>query len=658
MEYPERSKATAQPATTEGELRVFRQFTDERLDWIFSWVLSGVWLVEIVLAKANSGGVLHSSGIDQRFHTLLFLSALLVCVPIAFVIIRPGLAFNQVLIGAAWAALSLTSESAFLDAGSPGWMARVWLGFLPVALLSFYAHPRGLLTAGSVFLVTDVARAAGLTMPLPPFQAVFWLGHAGWLTAAGCGLMFLGRVRNQSVRELVERQIRRDVPIEDGLTGLPLRPAAVGFLANCLRPAAGQARSSGRSMPEQQPIQTGTITAVIAVDIDQLKHINLTLGTAAGDAVIQQAARRFAGCIRATDCIGRAGKDEFLIVIPNLADIVQAESMTRRLLEATQTPFRHEGAAVFATASFGLAYAPTHGTDAQALIRSAEQALQAAQQDGRAGFRVFGPTLATPRPSRAGIESDLHQALARGELLLHYQPQVNASGRVVCVEALLRWLHPIHGLIPPVEFIPIAEASGLILPIGEWVLGEACRQGAQWVRAGLPPIRMAVNVSPVQFSRPQFIKQVALALAASGFDACLLELEITETLLMIDPQAACDRIARLQSLGVHISIDDFGMGYSSLAYLQQLPVNALKIDRTFVAALNSSASALPLLAAIIMLAHSLNLEVVVEGVETEAQRETVWSLGADKAQGYFFCRPKPAAEVAHMLRYPGQMAAA
>jgi diguanylate cyclase (GGDEF)-like protein len=444
---------------------------------------------------------------------------------------------------------------------------------------------------------------------------------------------------------LLELQERRTSPTEDRLTGLPLRAAGIDFLRRSLgpwNPAAGASEQ---------------FVGAIAIDIDRLKQINDTLGATAGDAVLRQTARRFAACLRPSDLLVRAGKDEFLVFLPNLSEAVQAESIAHRLLECMQIPFIHRGGTVFATASFGLALSPPHGNDPESLVHSAEHAVKEAKRCGRGNYRTFEPAFAPARSYRQGLEIDLHQALEHQEFLLHYQPQVDESGRVVCVEALLRWLHPRHGFVPPDEFIPLAEASGLILPIGEWVLGEACRQGTEWIAAGIPPMRIAVNVSTVQFARPQFLDKVARALAGPGFDARFLELEITESSLMLDHEAAREKIARLQSLGVTISIDDFGMGYSSLAYLQRLPVNALKVDRNFVSSLDTSASALPLLAAIIMLAHSLNLEVVVEGVETDSQRDAIWSLGADKAQGYLFARPQAPAEVVRLFRSAGQRVA-
>ncbi|MEO8025878.1 MAG: EAL domain-containing protein [Bryobacteraceae bacterium] len=614
-------------------MQIFGEFVGERIDWFFAGLLGFGWAVAIPAAWYFSG-----FGFQDRFQTVFFLSALLVWVPIFFVGLRPGAAANQVMIGIAMSLISLLAEWAFAPVG-PGWPGRVWVGVLPIALLAFYPRPHALVASAILLVSADLASAAGILAWRQPIQPLFWFRHSAWLILSTGGLTYLNLSRARWIRELLDRQLNRHPSPEDELTGLPLRERALGFLQNVL--ANCESETIG----------------VIAVDIDRLRHINETLGECAGDAVLTQAASRFASCLHPRDHLARAGQDSFLIILPALSGSTQAEILVRRLLECIQTPFEFNGRLVFATASFGVALAPEHGRNAKALVEAAEQAVEASQRTGRLGYKIFAPELQANDRSLAGLESDLHQALEQGQLELHYQPQVNPAGRLVCVEALLRWRHPVHGLVPPVDFIPLSEASGLILPIGEWVLHEACRQGAEWVRAGLPPTRIAVNVSPVQFARTQFVEQVALALASTGFEPRLLELELTETLLMVDHERACDKITRLQSMGIQISIDDFGMGYSSLAYIQQLPVNALKVDRSFVAALDASPTGLSLLAAIIMLAHSLNLEVVVEGIETDAQRQVVWSLGADKAQGYYFARPQPAAGIERLLRTAGQLAA-
>ncbi len=621
------------------DLGTFCQLVDERLDWIFAAMLGGAWIAEIAVAWSLAGAF------NNRIQTLVYLSALLICVPVTMVIIRPGSQWNQIVIGVVWSSLSLLGGWAAAASGPPGSSLQSWGALVPIAFLAFYPSPRALASAGSVYLIADLARALGWIHAPAALGPEFWLGHAEWGFVMAGGLALLGRSRKQWLLELLERQLRRVSPTADRLTGLPLRAQGVEFLRRCLGPWNSTAGDGGQ------------IVGAIVIDIDRLKQINDTLGATAGDAVLRQTARRLSACLRSTDLLVRAGKDEFLVLLPDLGDAVQAESLAHRLIECLQTPFLHRGGTVFATASFGLALSPPHGNDPESLIHSAEQAVREAKRCGRGNYRVFEPEF-MPAPSyRQGLEIDLHQALERHEFLLHYQPQVDESGRVVCVEALLRWLHPRHGFVPPNEFIPLAEASGLILPIGEWVLAEACRQGAEWIASGTPPMRIAVNVSTVQFARHQFLDKVACAVAVSNFDAHLLELEITESSLMLDHEAARDKIARLQSLGLTISIDDFGMGYSSLAYLQQLPVNALKVDRNFVTGLETSASALPLLAAIIMLAHSLNLDVVVEGVETDGQRAAIWSLGADKAQGYFFARPQAPAEVVKLFRSAGQRVA-
>ncbi|WP_181391975.1 EAL domain-containing protein [Deinococcus irradiatisoli] len=396
----------------------------------------------------------------------------------------------------------------------------------------------------------------------------------------------------------------------------------------------------------------GGSVALLVMDLDGFKRVNDSLGHQAGDALLRQVAHRLRGRLRVGDTFSRMGGDEFTVVLPDLRDPSDAVRVGRELLRALEAAFWVDDRELFVTCSVGVALYPDDGHDAATLQRHADVAMYRAKADGRNALRCFAPEMNETARERLELEGWLRRALELGEFELHYQPQVTRSGTPVAVEALVRWRHPSLGLVPPAKFIPAAEESGLIVAIGEWVLAEACRQAAAWYRLG-QPIRVAVNVSALQFSRPDFFQTVEQALSGAGLDPSLLEVELTESLVMHDPGESARQMEQLRALGVRVAVDDFGTGYSSLSYLHRLPIDVLKIDRSFVAELEAPRGTQALVQAIVALARALDLMVVAEGVETDAQLAFLNELGCDLVQGYLFARPMPTREVSAFLTMHG-----
>ena len=424
----------------------------------------------------------------------------------------------------------------------------------------------------------------------------------------------------------------------DALTGLHNRAAFTARLERALARTPAQNAAS-----------------LLFIDLDGFKLVNDKHGHAVGDALLREVAERLRGRVRRGDLVGRLGGDEFTVLLTNIAKPEQGAEVADKLLDALTAPYRLGEKVLNIGASIGVAHYPLHAVDADALIGCADSAMYRAKYGGKNHCQVFDG--AAPAPAHGRTEARLRDALERGEFRLHYQPQFDLqSGRLEGVEALVRWEHPERGLVPPDEFIPVAERTGLIVPLGAFVLREACRQAKAWEEAGFTPLRVAVNVSALQFAQDDFVASVARCLEESGLEARRLELEITESLLMQDVGGAVTALHRLRALGVQVAIDDFGTGYSSLAYLQKLPIQRLKIDRSFLFSLDNAPLSAPhapseaaILTAITNLAHNLGKRVVAEGVETHAQRRFLKEIGCDTAQGYLFAKPLPAADVARLL---------
>jgi diguanylate cyclase (GGDEF)-like protein/PAS domain S-box-containing protein len=390
--------------------------------------------------------------------------------------------------------------------------------------------------------------------------------------------------------------------------------------------------------------QSGGRVSLVFIDLDGFKQINDTLGHPAGDQLLAEVARRFSATLATSDIIARAGGDEFLLVVSGQPDDANILASIRSILRALASPFSIAKRELFITASIGVAQYPRDGDDAVTLLKHADIALYRSKSNGKNAVTWFRPDLEAAVVDQLNLEQQLHHAIQRGELRLHYQPQISlVTGQLVGMEALIRWEHPLYGLIAPGRFIPLAEESGLIVPVGAWAINAALKQITLWRAEGRPRSPISVNISARQFVQPGFIPQIISSLERYGVDPASLELEITESIMMREADHVSQQLTRLRQLGVRVAIDDFGTGYSSLAYLQKMPIERLKIDQGFVRPIGASGDErdAALIQAIITLAHSLGMDVVAEGVEFASQVDRLRALGCDVAQGYFFARPLP-----------------
>ena len=421
----------------------------------------------------------------------------------------------------------------------------------------------------------------------------------------------------------------------DALTALPNRL----LVEDRFGQAAGFADRSGHKM------------ALLSLDLDKFKSINDSLGHGLGDALLKQIASRLCDQLRDTDTLSRQGGDEFLLLLPSLEDGDATLPVLGKLMECLQAPFHIEGHELSTTASIGVALYPEDGTDFSTLLKHADMAMYQAKEAGGNSYCFFDARMNVEILENLAMRKGLKLAVEHQELVLHYQPQIQlATGAVVGVEALIRWMHPRFGLVPPGRFIPVAEDSGLIVPIGAWVLHEACRQAMAWQAAGLPPLLMAVNLSAVQFKRGDLQRTVVDALQTSGLAPQLLELELTESILIQDTEGVLATVLALKNLGIKLSIDDFGTGYSSLSYLKRLAVDKLKIDQSFVRDLATNPEDAAIVRAIIQMAHGLKLATIAEGVEDAATLKHLHDFRCDEVQGYHYARPMPALECERYLR--------
>jgi len=390
--------------------------------------------------------------------------------------------------------------------------------------------------------------------------------------------------------------------------------------------------------------------ALLFLDLDRFKRVNDSLGHAAGDRLLQIVAGRLAECVRESDTVARLGGDEFTIILDSIGAPEDATRVARKILAALAEPALVAGHELFVTSSIGIALFPRDAEDTQTLLRHADAAMYLAKERGRDNWQAFSPDINVAAAERMALESGLRRALEAGEFILEYQPQAElGAGRVVAVEALVRWSSPKRGIVAPAEFIPVAEETGLIVEIGAWVLETACRQLHEWKTAGLDPVQMAVNVSGRQFLDPRLPEMVARALAHHAVPPGCLELEITESCVMADARESIERLRQLKAMGLHVTIDDFGVAYSSLNHLKRLPIDKLKIDRSFVRDLPEDADDAAIAATIIAMGRSLDLTVVAEGVENEEQLAFLRAQGCDQIQGHYFCPPLPARGCTHFL---------
>jgi diguanylate cyclase (GGDEF)-like protein/PAS domain S-box-containing protein len=394
----------------------------------------------------------------------------------------------------------------------------------------------------------------------------------------------------------------------------------------------------------------GNKISVLFLDLDGFKHINDSLGHPIGDKLLRSVAKRLVACVRGSDTISRQGGDEFIVLLSEVAQPENPEITVRRLLKAVAEPNSIDHHDLHVTCSVGISVYPDDGLDAETLIKNADTAMYQAKENGPQSYRFFKPAMNLRAVARQSIEEGLRRAIERNELALHYQPKVNLmTGKITGVEALLRWSHPIRGPIPPGEFIPVAEDCGLILPIGQWVLREACRQARNWSDAGLSPVTWAVNISAIQFRNDNFLDDVFAILEETGLNAGLLELELTESALMKHIESAESILRTLRAKGIRIAVDDFGTGYSSLSYLRRFPIDALKIDQSFVRQLGMAPGETTIVTAIIAMGRSLKLRVIAEGVETQNQLIFLQTHQCDEGQGYYFSRPVAPQQLVKLL---------
>jgi diguanylate cyclase (GGDEF)-like protein len=433
------------------------------------------------------------------------------------------------------------------------------------------------------------------------------------------------------VRRQTEEKLKI-VATHDSLTALPNRTLLHERLSHAIATAQRHARS----------------LAVLLINLDRFKHVNDTLGHEAGDILLQLVARRFYDCLRETDTLARQGGDEFVVLMDEVLDRERITGVSQRILDAMAEPFVIEGQEIHITASIGISVYPDDG---RTLLRNADIALYRAKGKGGSNYQFYSAQIDNYSRERLALESGLRRALERGELRLHYQPKADLAGGHMCgMEALLRWQHPQMGLVAPNRFIPIAEENGLIRPIGAWVLKTACIQNRAWQRQGMQRFPVAVNLSPRQFAEETLLDDIKSALADSGLEGSDLELEITEGMVMNDPEEAVNTLRRLKDLGIRIAIDDFGTGYSSLAYLKRFPIDSVKLDRSFVEDIPQDVDSMAIAQAIIAMAHSLRLKVVAEGVETEAQVSFLRGEGCDEMQGHYFSAACAASEIPAVMR--------
>ncbi|MFC5300733.1 EAL and GGDEF domain-containing protein [Azospira restricta] len=459
-----------------------------------------------------------------------------------------------------------------------------------------------------------------------------WLTISAYRDSEGKVINYIGISSDISERHAAEARIRQ-LAYYDPLTRLPNR--------TLLQDRVDQVLAQTR--------REGTLAALLFIDLDHFKTINDSLGHFTGDQLLCAVAQRMSECVRKTDTVARLGGDEFVVVCSETS-IEGTAGVARKILKAVSQSFQTDGHQLTVTPSVGISLFPQDGDDFETLLKHADTAMYRAKESGRNAYQFFAREMNEAAFERLMLENSLRVALERRELVLHYQPQVDlASGRIIGAEALIRWQHPQLGMVSPGRFVPIAEASGLIVPIGAWVLKEACRQAAEWRAAGLPPISVAVNISSAQFRQQRFDEAVAGVLQLTGLPAEHLELELTESIVMEDAEATVQALRKLSVMGVQLAIDDFGTGYSSLSYLKRFPIDKLKIDRSFVRDIVTDADDWAIASTVISMGQSLRLQVIAEGVETAEQLDMLRRQGCHAVQGYHFSRPVPAGDFVGLL---------
>ncbi len=463
-----------------------------------------------------------------------------------------------------------------------------------------------------------------------------------WVTLIGLGGIALthwlvGKLVLSRKRQESSEQRMEFLATHHPITGLPNRT----LLLDLLRQSLAYAQRNQLTV------------AILQIDLDHFKVVNDSLGHAVGDQMLKAVTSRLQKCCRAGDTLAHLGGDDFVLLLPDLSDAQRAATIAQKLQSAMKAPFSLPGQELFATISIGITIAPLDAKDADTLLKNADIAVYQAKAQGRNTYQFFAAEMNTRTLARLALETDLRRALERQEFLVYYQPRIDvASNRITGMEALVRWQHPERGLVPPLDFIPLAEETGLILPLGEWVLRTACAQNQAWQQAGLPALRVSVNLSARQLQQADLIERIEQVLAETGLNTHHLELEITESILMEDVQSTLRILTAIRKRGITLAMDDFGTGYSSLSYLKLFPIDYLKIDRSFIRDLPRNQNDAALVRTIIALTENLNLISVAEGVETTEQLAFLRRYGCQEIQGYYFSPPVPAEEFVKLLQ-PG-----
>jgi len=451
---------------------------------------------------------------------------------------------------------------------------------------------------------------------------------------AGAVEFYSAIARDMGERKRFEEELRHQAT-HDSLTGLPNRVLLQDRLETALMTA------------QRQKIGV----AVLFLDLDNFKRINDTLGHSAGDALLRQVGERLRNRLRTTDTVGRRGGDEFMVVFNHPCDVKEVMAVVNKVRGVFAQPFNCEGEELFVTCTLGVALSPEDGRDAETLVKNADIAMYRAKEKGKDQYQFYIPDMNAESRAMLTLETELRRALDRGEFVLHYQPQLDVrSRRTVGFEALIRWQHPRQGLLMPDQFVPLLEESGLIVSVGEWVLRSACAQWRAWRAQGWRGLRVAINVSARQFGSSDIVELVRQVVEEEQVPPACVELEVTETVVMQDVMRAAEILNDLRRIGVRPAIDDFGTGYASLSYLKRFAIDILKIDQSFVYDVDSDYDDAAIIEAITSLGHNLGMEVVAEGVETQAQLEFLRSQGCDTVQGYLVGRPMPIVEIENFLQ--------
>jgi diguanylate cyclase (GGDEF)-like protein len=621
------------PALAKKAAQYFRHSFDElacQVDRMFVWLLAAEWLGLVATAALVSPRVWNGvqSGVHPHLWAAMLAGPAFILPAILLATLYPGSHLTRHVI-----AIAQILVSALLIDATGGRLESHFHIFGSLAFLAFYRDWRVLITASALTALDHVWRGVWWPQSVYGVATVSpwrWVEHAWWVVFEDFFLILAAR---RSIREMwavaVSKAQLYAGAYHDVLTGLANRRLLL---------------ETSESRPHSEH---DAMRAVLFIDLDRFKQANDTLGHTIGDKLLTLVARRLADIVSCENTLARVGGDEFVVLLDGVSGSEEALEMGSRLLNALVTPFDVEGHELLLSASVGISLYPEHGEDLETLQERADRAMYSAKAQGRNQCVVFSSEVARHEEIMKGIGRDLYKAIPNGELRVHFQPLVEKDAQLIGFEALLRWTHPLHGPVPPSDFIPLAERSGLIVAMGEWVLREACRNCCIWQSGAHRPLGVAVNVSAVQFDEPDFPERVKTILRECGMDPSLLTLELTEGVLVRDVSRARLQLAGLRELGVRVALDDFGTGYSSLSYLTMMPADIIKLDRSFLSREFANASAV--IESIVEMAHRLGLQVVGEGVETRAQSDRLFNMNCDQLQGFYFSQPIPSEAVCEFV---------